>query len=256
MVEDLCKTFNKEIEINASKEHPQTLIVSTKTGSAKYLSAKMYVSMLDEESSIIVVSTVEDAIEFCEDINAQRPTDDYARCYYTISPKNRDHKYRVERNELSHYRCIVVTHAMFTIANRFEAIDNFSNFKKRKRDLVIIDERINLYTRYSISDDQVKELIKIATGLMKTNRLKLSSEVDILSKISKLFQTLNEKADEKNTNILLEVKSPKKKIYKKSPFPSAVVKNEADIVLSNIDFSNFKEIVQDMQYDIPHCKWF
>lgn len=160
MIGELCQGFNQCIRDNKDG-NTTTYVFSPKTGSAKSVTAKMYVSMLENESSIIVVSTVTDAIEFCEDINEWSGKENYARCYYSVSDVNIDNDLRVEKRELYRHRCIVITHAMFIRENRDLVAGFFQKYAGAKRDLVIVDERINLHDRFSIEKTIVEELARI-----------------------------------------------------------------------------------------------
>ena len=113
MFQDLCRGFNQCIYMNHNNETAQTYVYSPKTGSAKSVTAKMYVSMLKKEASLIVVSTVVDAVDFCEDINSWCRDNTYARCYYSSEDTIENNTYKVEKKDLYNYRCIVITHNMF-----------------------------------------------------------------------------------------------------------------------------------------------
>lgn len=195
MVEELCKGFNRCIELNSTRQHAQTYVFSPKTGSAKSVTAKMYTSMLKADASVIVVSTIVDAIDFCEDINAWSRDNNYARCYYSKDDKN---SLRVEKKELSKYRCIVITHNMFIRENNNSAQGLFKRYLGTDRTLVIVDERISMYNRYTIDKTVVKDLIRIFTVLKSYTKANINEQIQMLEQVVKLFD-----------DILLLSKNPK-----------------------------------------------
>lgn len=116
MVEDLGKGFNECIRLNSNskdKKNPQTLVFSPKTGSAKSVTAKVYIAMLKNEHSLVVVPTVDDANTFCDDINTWSSNPNYARCTYSINHDNPKSTYHIEKRDVEQYRCIVITHNMY-----------------------------------------------------------------------------------------------------------------------------------------------
>lgn len=161
LITEMCKTFNQVIYLNQSTAKFENLIISPQTGTAKSLSAKIYISLLKIESSILVVQRVDTAIEFCEQINEWSKDENYARCFYQISTENKNHHFRVEKEELKNYRCIIITHNMFLKANQSKEIDQYKIFNSKNRDFVLIDERIKYHTKYTVNNLQLKSYIKM-----------------------------------------------------------------------------------------------
>ena len=171
MVEELCRSFNECIRLNTNEEDAQTLILSPKTGSAKSVSSKMYVSLLEEQASVIVVYTIEDAIQTCRDINHWSGDDDYARCFYSISEENKEDPTRVKKGELSKYRCIVISHALFKMANTKEDVAYLSLYKGRKREFILVDERVDLYKTVSFPLANLDYLLNLFNSIKQSTRL-------------------------------------------------------------------------------------
>lgn len=161
LIAELCKSFNHAIFVNKHYENYQNFILSPQTGSAKSLSAKVYISLLNNESSIVIVPRVDVAIEFCMHINEWSGNQNYARCIYQISNVNKNHVTRVEEKELCNYRCIVITHNMFIKANTSKNIDIFKNYQEEKRDFILIDERVKLFEKRSIEKHILEKYIEI-----------------------------------------------------------------------------------------------
>jgi len=208
MIEGMCKAFNECIRLNqpikekgsvpfpgASKEKPQdkylptkTLVCSPRTGSAKSLTSKVYVSLLKKESSILIVSTIDEAIEFCKDINKWSGDENYARCYYSIV-RETGNKFLVSKKDLKNYRCIVITHAMFISANQ-DIYSISANYHGKRRDLTIIDERLSLYNQTVIKNDEVEFLCNVVDSMKKHTKVNLKGLIAELNKAKELFKTL------------------------------------------------------------------
>ena len=187
LISDLCKGFNQCIYLNKKGNDPITYIFSPKTGSAKSLSAKMYVSLLQQESSLIVVANVKDAISFCEDINKWSNNPGYARCTYKISDTNSDNKLRVDKKDLHRYRCIVISHSMFITAHVVSSVNHFKYYYTKSRDLIIIDERISLIQKHSITLEEIRGLLEtIQIVQLKTGK-NLSGTIDTINGVLKLI---------------------------------------------------------------------
>ena len=212
MVTDLCRGFNQCLQDNYLDSTKRTYVYSPKTGSAKSVTAKMYVSVLEKYSSIIVVSTVADALEFCKDINDWSKDPDYARCYYSISETNPDNPLRVEKEELYDYRCIVITHNMFIRENTQNRYDQFQTFSESKRNLVIVDERIALYERHTISKLVIEDLIRISNILSDRVSVDLKDEINTLKDIVRIYDEIAKLASSSSSTDILIDKSHRKKL--------------------------------------------
>ena len=161
----MCRLFNFSIVPN--KPIPQglsNLVFPAQTGIGKSVSLQVYVSMLEEHSSMIVVPKVEEAIAYCENINNLSGNPDYARCFYSITDKNSDSDIRVEAKDLYKYRCIVITHNMFLRLNQEEKIEAFSIYNDTIRDFTSIDEKLALYQKHQLG---FRQFDKVISGLEK-----------------------------------------------------------------------------------------
>lgn len=187
MVEEICCGFNECIRLNKSNELPQTLVFSPKTGSAKSVTAKVYIALLQSETALVVVPTVEDANTFCEEINDWSGNPSKAKCYYKESKENPESEYLVDRENIANPQCLVITHAMFKIINQYDDSVIAEKIKSRKDKLVIVDERLNHYNTYSISNNEVEDLITILEKVQKRSKLDFSKSLISLNKISELF---------------------------------------------------------------------
>ena len=195
MVEELCRSFNECIRLNKAGE-TQTLILSPKTGSSKSVSSKMYVSQLQEHATIIVVFTIDDAIETCKDINEWSGNSDYARCTYTPTDKNPEHELWTDRDKLRNYRCIVMSHALFIQLNGKYDIELLFSFRGKKREFVLIDERIDLYKEVTFPLSNLKLLSKLFNDIKHSHRLPfVDSEIEYLKSLEEIFDTIADKKD-------------------------------------------------------------
>lgn len=195
MVEELCKSFNECIRLNIAGES-ETLVLSPKTGSAKSVASQMYVALLQEQASIIVVYTVEDAIKTCEHINDWSGNKDYARCTYTISDNNEGNPLRVDMEKLSKHRCIVISHALFKLSNDKLGIKELSNYKGQKREFVLVDERIDLYKTVSFPLNNLNHLLKLFNDVKAIYPLPtLDNDIKFLEATVKKIDNLKELVD-------------------------------------------------------------
>ncbi len=199
MFADLCKGFNRCIEDNKNNTTSKTYVFSPKTGSAKSVTAKMYVAMLEKESSIIIVPTVKDALTFCKNINDWSGDDTYARCYYSVSTENPKDPLRVEKKDLLQHRCIVATHNMFIKENNNSSHGLFQDYNGTKRDLVIVDERIGLHNRYTITKAVIEDLIQIFETLVPyMNKVDIQKDIEILKQVVEVFSEIRKSTTQAN----------------------------------------------------------
>jgi len=190
LLKRMCRLFNFSIHPNI--ELPKTvrnLVFPAQTGIGKSVSVQVYVSMLENYSSIIVVAKVEEVIKYCNYINQLSADENYARCYYSLTDKNKDDPMRVEATKLRDYRCIVITHNMFQRVNRFDDIDYFGNYKNKPRDFVSIDEKLSFYDQYRLNYSQLDKLIVNVEDAIEQSKLlsELASSHDVL-KVLKQFK--------------------------------------------------------------------
>lgn len=164
-IEAFCRLYNYNIELNSKGSNLQ-FIHAAQTGIGKSLSLQIYISMLQQQSSLVIVSKVDEAISYCKFINELRRDENYARCFYSITDKNKKNEYRVENYELSSYQCIVISHAMFQRLNQTNSIELYNQYNKVQRDLIVIDEKVNLYTKNIISLTELVEFKKMVSDLI------------------------------------------------------------------------------------------
>ena len=197
LLEYMCRLFNFSIQPN--QDLPRTiknLVFPAETGTGKSVSVQVYASLLEEHSSIIVVPKVEEAIKYCEEINKLAVDNDYARCYYSVTDKNKDDPLRVEATKLRDYRCIVITHSMFRIINSeslrpSQTTDNqnptdpaipyirkpdiaeyFGTFDTLPRDFVSIDEKLSFYEQFTLDYKELDQLISnIESAVQESKKL-------------------------------------------------------------------------------------
>ncbi len=240
MVEELCRSFNECIRLNTNTEEAQTLILSPKTGSGKSVSSKMYVSLLKEHASIIVVYTVEDAIQTCKDINEWSGDNDYARCTYQISEDNKDKPLRVNKHELNKFRCIVISHALFKLANTKEEIKYLSLYYGTKREFILIDERVDLYKTIQFPLVNLEHLSKLFADIKRSLKLDhLGREIEYLNRLKESFESIQELPE-------ITLDFPKDKATKNME-PKKFIPITADLYqefnLESFDFSYFYKLL-------------
>jgi hypothetical protein len=198
-IQNICKLFNFCIEKNKDGSISNSRYVyPAQTGSGKSLSLKTYLTMLEKHSSLIIVSRVDEAIEYCKFINEVSGDKNYAKCYYKKNDENPDTEYRVNLKDLKKYRAIVISHTMFKLLNQDKflsgriTIDDFRLYKNKQRDLVVIDERIHLFDKYEITKKELDYLVlgfyQMASSLGFMNIKNLGEDLVKLQQYFKWFE--------------------------------------------------------------------
>lgn len=213
LIMEMCKTFNYAITQNKMQAPTQKLVMSPQTGSAKSVCAQVYISLLTKESSLMVVSRVDVAIAYCEHINAWSGNPNYARCIYQISSTNANHPLRVDKEALKEHRCIIMTHNMFIRVNKSNEVNRYKNIDRKARDLVIIDERLKLYDKYTVHKNQVEALADmnqvIAIDAYTHNQIgeKLADILALMGFLKEAFEKLHALSLKSNFNIIYSTDS-------------------------------------------------
>lgn len=169
VIERLCRLLNYSItnpKIGGILNSKNILIYPAQTGIGKSVALQHYAAMLDQESSLIVVNTVEEAKEYCSEINEIRKkyysrgtktkkVREYAKFYAT---ENTDDDNQLIKKELKYapaFQCLIVTHEMFKGMQSYvdDALDLFRLYVPDKdsheepRNLVVIDERLSFLSK-------------------------------------------------------------------------------------------------------------
>lgn len=214
IIEEMCRLFNFNIQDKSKGYTTTAYVYPAQTGIGKSITLQVYVSMLTKESSLIVVSKVEEALNYCKFINTLSEDENYARCYYSITDKNAKDPLRVHSYQLNQYRCIVMTHNMFRNLNQnSKKLDEFKLYNAEQRDLVVIDEKLSFYEKYEISFRQIEKLIGVIENILESTALgqklkaKKKEQIKLFIRLMKIHMKRYEKA------IDLEVK-PTKMIIK------------------------------------------
>lgn len=191
LLERMCRLFNFSIQPNAELSRTvKNLVFPAQTGIGKSLSVQVYVSMLEEHSSVVVVAKVEEAISYCNYINQLTGNENYARCYYSLTDKNKDDPMRVEAAQLRSHRCIVITHNMFRRVHGFDNIDYFGKYEESPRDFVAIDEKLSFYEQFRLDYKELDQLINnVEAAIHESNQL---GELDTSHKALKALKEFKE----------------------------------------------------------------
>jgi len=174
--------FNWICKANQGDDEPITIVTPASTGSAKSVSAKLYLAniALQGFSGMLVVAEVSDAIQAAEEINSIAG-EEIAGVYYGVSESNPDHKLRVKIHALP--RILIISHSMFiSRSNTRKDVSKLKAFKGKQRDCIIVDERINLLKSASFGTMEVAELIAIFRR----------SDDKILEDIAELLEIFND----------------------------------------------------------------
>ena len=104
IIEEMCRLFNFNIQDKGNGYTTTAYVYPAQTGIGKSITRQVYVSMLPKESSLIIVSKVEEALNYCKFINTLSRDENYARCYYSITDKNEKDPLRVYSYQLNQHR--------------------------------------------------------------------------------------------------------------------------------------------------------
>ncbi len=203
LLEQMCRLFNFSIQPNQKlPKSVRNLVFPAQTGVGKSVSVQVYVSMLTKHSSIIVVAKVEEAINYCNYINQLSGDESYARCYYSLTDKNKDDPMRIEATKLREHRCIVITHNMFRRVNRFDDTDYFGTYNDKPRDFVSIDEKLSFYDQYRLNYSQLDNLItNVEEAIEQSKELsQITNTTQVLEVLKKFKGFLQFKDDKIITN--------------------------------------------------------
>jgi len=150
--------YNDCVDLNSKGESTQ-LVIPAATGTGKSVSASLYLPLIAKMgmSGLLVVSEISVALETAEVINSLAG-EEVAGAYYAISDKNPRHKlwHSIEDQP----RILIITHAMCVQrSDSGKDIEMLRTFQGQQRNIVIIDERIDLIKRVSFGTDEIKDAV-------------------------------------------------------------------------------------------------
>jgi len=171
--------YNHCIDLNR-KGKTVHLVNPAATGSGKTVSMEEYATRIGNLgfSCLLVVSEIDTAIDTAKRIN-DKTASDVAGTYYSISQEHPKCNLRFDVEDLP--QVAIITHAMFIArSDSGKQIDSLRKFKGKQRDLVVVDERIDLVKRISFGTEEVPDVVAVLNrdgGLTAiTNSLKLFVE--------------------------------------------------------------------------------
>ena len=152
--------YNDCVDLNGKGESKQ-IIIPAPTGSCKTVSATLYLAEIAKMgmSGLMVVSEVKVAVEMAEIIN-ELAGEKVAGTYYCVNDKNPKHESWHSINKLP--RVAIITHALFVQrSGSGKEIDALRSFQGRQRDIIIIDERIDLIKRINFDTGEIVDAVAI-----------------------------------------------------------------------------------------------
>ena len=155
-----CLVYNDCVNLNSKGKSTQ-FIIPAATGSGKTVSATLYLCQIAKMgmSGLLVVSEVSVAIEAAEIINSLAGIE-VAGVYYSISDKNPLHKLWHDINDLP--RITIITHAMLIQrSDSGKDIQALKTYSGKQRDIVIIDERVDLIKRVNFGTNEIDDAVAI-----------------------------------------------------------------------------------------------
>ncbi len=204
LLQSMCRTFNFSINHDETLLPPTVkhLVFPAQTGIGKSVSLQVYVSMLVQQSSLIVVAKVNEAVSYCQKINELTNNPNYARCYYAITDTNKDHPLRLDAAELHTAQCLIITHNMFKRVNGLDDTELFSLYQGQPRSFIAIDEKLAFYEQKQLTYTQLDTFIsRVETSIGESSKLNaLPSSHITLAVLKKLKAFLLYKDDKIVTN--------------------------------------------------------
>jgi len=160
--------YNHAIDLNRN-DKSVSIVLSALTGSCKTRSSRQYLSEISTMglSGLLVVSEIDIALEAAAEINALAGRE-VAGVYYTISKEHPVCDLWCSLKNLP--QIAIISHALFiSRSDTGLDVDLIRSYKNKQRNLVIIDEQIDIVKRISFSNDELDTLIGI---LQRDPRLK------------------------------------------------------------------------------------
>jgi len=178
--------YNHCCELN-NTEQSIPIIIPAATGSGKTVSSRLAMANIAKlgMSGLLVVSEISVALEAVADIN-KLAGKKVAGVYYTIS---KDHSMTDLWCSLKDLPQIaIISHALFiSRSDTGKDIDLIRNYNNKQRDLIIIDERIDVVKRESFSTNEIPK----ATATLRRDK-RLWNTADAIDEFSKeMFESKN-----------------------------------------------------------------
>lgn len=211
----LCDTFNDQIRSATDPEQRNRWrVLQSPTGTGKTEGTITYAALLAGHSSqphgtLIVTKRIVDADRIAKSINelsgvfGEDRWDGRAAISYHSEIKG-----RIRVQDLANHPVLVTTHKGYTMAldslnleTSYEGTWSYlSAFKGGERDLVVVDETINLIDDAMVNADTVDALLRICQPL----KAKFPHEVAFLETLRYLFTEMEKRRDVTRESILLK----------------------------------------------------
>ena len=191
----VCETFNKIYLYNHNKIDKTYLSIPAPTGSGKTQLLKYYAAELVKQRSdigmLIVTKFTAEAEEAAQDINEWSNNFNAAAAYYTDSSISRDELHRFNDIQVA-----VITHENYIRnhspdATNHCAYQQVATYKGSYRELIVIDEEVNLINNIGISKPLVSDIESaLAALLSRTHDVELEKEWQLTSYLFNNYETL------------------------------------------------------------------
>lgn len=173
MLGKLCRTLNHSI-VNprqSSIDLRKIWAFPAQTGIGKSIALQIYVAMLKEHGSLIVVATRADANKYAKNICELTGIPDYALALFSGGDSDY-YNFSAEVVLSPHkYKCLVITHKrMRELVNSEEILQDYygvyGNEKKKKRELVVIDEKLSFSNHESITMAEYERMLNFVENAL------------------------------------------------------------------------------------------
>jgi len=170
-------------------------VIPAPTGSGKTQCLRFYAAELylqNKDIGMVILSKFKSEVdEAVEQIN-RLAGDTIAIGYYTGT----DVKGKHNEDELDNYQVVVTTHQYFKLNHHKNAVDKSTyrkvmSFNGHTRDIVVVDEAIDLMDTYTITRDLISKLeTKAVTLTSKSNSPEVGLELKLLTYLNDNYKTL------------------------------------------------------------------
>jgi len=166
----ICRTFNEVYLHNHCNTNKTYFNIPAPTGSGKTQILKHYTSELVRQRSdigvLIVTNYISDAEEVAKDINNWSNSSYAAETYHSSSRISRDELYKF--NDI---QVVVITHENYIRNHNVDSTNHniyqqLTTFNNSDREIVIIDEEVNLINHISISKSSISTIESSLTTLV------------------------------------------------------------------------------------------
>ena len=214
VIDKLCKLLNYSIDnpkLGGLLNRKNILIYPAETGIGKSVSLQHYAAMLTHESSLIIVNTIEEARDYCKNVNGIKQNRSYAKFFASVNTAD-DNQLAITKHSPQQVQCLILTNKMFkTLHTRSKYdIEQFRlyrpniNTELRTRDLVVVDERLSFMSKKVVKFEELKGIHNfLAQTLVTSPTMKNNTDIKAhLGSVKAIIDAIEEAHSEKTASLV------------------------------------------------------